>query len=119
MSKLRVQCFGISMDGYGAGPNQSLQNPLGEHFFEVMEWFFPTQFWRRMQGQDGGETGVDNTMAAKGFENVGAWILGRNMFGPVRGPWARRHVEGLVGRRAAVSRPPCTCSPIIRARRSR
>jgi dihydrofolate reductase len=97
MSKLRVQCFGVSMDGYGAGPNQSLQNPLGEYGFDIMEWFIPTQLWRRMQGQDGGETGVDNTMAAKGFENVGAWILGRNMFGPVRGPWPDDSWKGWWG----------------------
>jgi dihydrofolate reductase len=97
MSKVCVRCFGVSLDGYGAGPNQSLQNPLGERFAEVMEWFFPTQVFRRMQGKDGGETGVDNTMAAKGFENLGAWILGRNMFGPVRGPWPDDHWKGWWG----------------------
>jgi dihydrofolate reductase len=97
MSKLRVQCFGVSLDGFGAGPNQSLQVPLGERFVEVMEWIFPTEFFRRMQKKDGGETGVDNTMAVKGFENVGAWILGRNMFGPVRGPWPDDHWKGWWG----------------------
>jgi dihydrofolate reductase len=97
MSKVCIRCFGVSLDGYGAGPNQSLQNPLGERFAEVMEWFFPTQVFRRMQGKDGGETGVDNTMAAKGFENLGAWILGRNMFGPVRGPWPDDHWKGWWG----------------------
>src|SRR3569832_53244 len=87
MSKVRVQSFGMSIDGFSAGPNQSLQNPLGEHGPEMMEWFFPTRFWRAMQGQEGGETGVDNRMAEQGFESLGAWILGRNMFGPLRGPW--------------------------------
>ena len=97
MTRLRVQCFGVSLDGFGAGPNQSLENPLGERGIEIMEWFIPTQFWQRMQGQDGGETGVDNTMAARGFENVGAWILGRNMFGPVRGPWPDDSWKGWWG----------------------
>lgn len=97
MSKLRVQCFGVSLDGFGAGPNQSLQNPLGERGFDVMQWFLPTQTFRRMQRQEGGETGVDDGMAAKGFENVGAWILGRNMFGPVRGPWPDDSWKGWWG----------------------
>ena len=97
MSKLRVQSFGVSTDGYGAGPDQSLEHPLGKNGPELMEWFIPTQFWQRMQGQDGGETGVDNTMAARGFENVGAWILGRNMFGPVRGPWPDDSWKGWWG----------------------
>ena len=97
MSKLRVQSFGVSLDGFGAGPNQGLQNPLGERGFEIMEWFLPTKVWRSMQGQDGGETGVDNAMAARGFENIGAWILGRNMFGPVRGPWPDHDWKGWWG----------------------
>src|SRR6187455_222247 len=97
MANLRVQCFGVSLDGFGAGPNQSLENPLGERGIEIMQWFLPTKVWRSMQGQDGGETGVDNTMAARGFENVGAWILGRNMFGPVRGPWPDDSWKGWWG----------------------
>jgi dihydrofolate reductase len=87
VSKLRVQCFGISIDGYGAGPNQDLNNPLGVGGPELMEWFFPTRVWRRFQGNDDGETGIDNSIAEQGFDGFGAWILGRNMFGPVRGPW--------------------------------
>lgn len=87
MTRLRVQCFGISIDGYGAGPGQDLQNPLGIGGPELMEWFFPTRMWRRMQGKDDGETGVDNGIAEQGMAGIGAWILGRNMFGPVRGPW--------------------------------
>ena len=86
MSKLRVQSFGISIDGYGAGPNQSLRHPPGVGGPEAMEWFFQTRARRRMRGQDDGETGVDNSFAEQGFAGIGAWILGRNMFGPVRGP---------------------------------
>jgi dihydrofolate reductase len=87
MSKLRVQSFAISLDGYGAGPNQDLQNPIGVGGFELMEWFFPTRVWQQMHDKGEGETGVDNQMAEQGFTGIGAWILGRNMFGPVRGPW--------------------------------
>ena len=92
MSKLKVRSLAVSLDGYAAGPNQDLQNPLGVRGPELMQWFFPTRAWRRMHGHhDGGhhngETGVDNGMAEQGFAGIGAWILGRNMFGPVRGPW--------------------------------
>jgi dihydrofolate reductase len=87
MSQVRVQSFALSLDGFGAGPNQDLHNPLGVHGPGLMEWFFPTRVWRRMHGQETGETGTDNRMAEQGFDNIGAWILGRNMFGPVRGPW--------------------------------
>ena len=97
MSKLRVQSFAISLDGFGAGPNQSLQNPLGVRGPELMEWFFPTKLWREMQGQGTGETGIDNAMAEQGFEGIGAWILGRNMFGPVRGPWPDDSWKGWWG----------------------
>ena len=87
MSRVRVQAFGMSLDGYSAGPHQDLQHPLGVGGPELMEWFSATRVWRRMLGYDGGETGVDNQLAEQSFENVGAYILGRNMFGPVRGPW--------------------------------
>ncbi|MGA9335663.1 MAG: dihydrofolate reductase family protein [Rudaea sp.] len=97
MSKLRVQSFAVSIDGYGAGPDQSLENPLGVRGPELMEWFFPTRFWRRMQGQEGGETGTDNRIAEQGFANIGAWILGRNMFGPVRGSWPDDNWKGWWG----------------------
>jgi len=97
MSKLRVQCFGLSLDGYGAGTEQSLENPLGIRGPEIMEWFFPTDFWKRMQNRGEGEKGVDNRMAEKGFENIGAWILGRNMFGPVRGEWPDDSWKGWWG----------------------
>ena len=97
MSRLRVLSFALSLDGYGAGPNQDLQHPLGAHGHDVMQWFFPTRAWRKMQGQDGGETGVDDAMAEASFEGVGAWILGRNMFGPVRGPWPDERWKGWWG----------------------
>jgi dihydrofolate reductase len=87
MTTLRVQSFAISIDGYSAGPRQDVNNPLGVNGPHLMEWFFHTRVWRRIQEQPDGETGVDNRMAEQGFHNVGAWILGRNMFGPVRGPW--------------------------------
>jgi len=98
MSKVRVSGFGISLDGYGAGPNQSLDFPLGVDFPEVMSWFFPTKVFRSQVAKtDGGETGVDNSMAEKGMANIGAWVLGRNMFGPVRGPWPDESWRGWWG----------------------
>jgi dihydrofolate reductase len=84
---LRVSSFSVSLDGYGAGPNQSLEHPLGVGGLELHQWFFPTRTFQRMHGEGDGATGVDDEFAAKGFQNVGAWILGRNMFGPIRGPW--------------------------------
>jgi len=97
MSKLRVLSFALSLDGYGAGPDQSLEHPLGVGGPELMEWFFETRAWRGMHGQEGGETGVDNAMAEQGFAGIGAWILGRNMFGPVRGPWPDDSWKGWWG----------------------
>ncbi len=98
MSKLRVQSFAVSADGFGAGPGQDLQNPIGVRGFELMEWFFPTRVFRKMHGgQDDGETGIDNGIAEQGFANIGAWILGRNMFGPVRGPWLDESWKGWWG----------------------
>jgi len=84
---LRVSSFSVSLDGYGAGPNQSLEHPLGVGGLELHQWFFPTRTFQGMHGEGDGTTGVDDEFAAKGFQNVGAWILGRNMFGPIRGPW--------------------------------
>ena len=97
MSKVRVACFGTSLDGISAGPDQDLQNPLGVGGGDIMGWFFPTQFFKRMHGSGVGETGVDNGMAERSFDNVGAWILGRNMFGPVRGPWPDDSWKGWWG----------------------
>ena len=97
MSKLRVQSFAVSLDGYAAGPDQDLQHPLGVRGPELMEWFFPTRVFQKMHGQGDGETGIDNTMAEQGFAGIGAWILGRNMFGPVRGPWPDESWRGWWG----------------------
>jgi dihydrofolate reductase len=98
MSKVRVQAFGLSVDGYGAGPNQSLENPLGVGGLAMFEWIFPTRTAaQRMFRKEGGETGVDDDFAARSFANVGAWILGRNMFGPVRGPWPDESWRGWWG----------------------
>jgi dihydrofolate reductase len=97
VSKLRVMSFALSLDGFGAGPDQSLENPLGVNGPEMFEWFFASRAWRRMHGQEGGDTGVDNDMAEASFVNIGAWILGRNMFGPVRGPWPDESWKGWWG----------------------
>ena len=97
MSKVVVRSFAVSTDGYGAGTSQDLQNPLGVRGPELMEWFFPTRVFQKMYGKGEGETGVDNGMAELGFEGLGAWILGRNMFGPVRGPWPDESWKGWWG----------------------
>jgi dihydrofolate reductase len=87
MAKLRVHNFAMSLDGYGAGPRQSLDNPLGAGGLALHEWAFNTRTFHAMHGKDGGSSGVDDDFVARGFDNIGAWIIGRNMFGPVRGPW--------------------------------
>ena len=87
MTKLRVNAFAVSLDGYGAGPDQSLDDPLGRGGTGLHEWFYPTRTFQRMFGDGDGTTGLDDDFAARSMENLGAWILGRNMFGPVRGPW--------------------------------
>ena len=97
MLRLLVRSFSISIDGYGAGPNQDLQNPLGVGGPELFDWFFHTRTWQRMHGNQDGETGVDDDLAAQGFVGIGAWILGRNMFGPVRGPWPDDSWKGWWG----------------------
>jgi dihydrofolate reductase len=101
MSKVRVAAFSISIDSFGAGPRQDLQNPLGVRGTELHGWFFPTETFKNMTGHaggtSGGTTGIDNQMAVQSFENVGAWILGRNMFGPVRGPWPDNSWQGWWG----------------------
>src|SRR6266850_6179036 len=97
MSKLRVHSFSISIDGFAAGPDQDLENPLGVGGLKVFDWFFPTRTFQRMQGNEDGETGVEDDVAAQGFEGIGAYILGRNMFGPVRGPWPDESWKGWWG----------------------
>jgi dihydrofolate reductase len=97
MAKIRVAAFSISLDGFGAGVRQDLQNPLGVRGTELHNWFFQTEAFRKMTGQACGERGVDNDVVLRSFENVGAWILGRNMFGPVRGPWPDEEWKGWWG----------------------
>jgi dihydrofolate reductase len=97
MAKLRVHGFSLSLDGYGAGPNQDIDNPLGVGGPALHEWAFATRTFRQMFGTEGGSTGTDDEFAARGFANVGAWILGRNMFGPVRGPWPDENWKGWWG----------------------
>jgi dihydrofolate reductase len=97
MSRLRVQSFSVSLDGFGAGPDQDLANPMGVGGMALHQWVFATRTFQRMFGRDGGEAGIDDDFAARGFANVGAWILGRNMFGPVRGPWPDESWKGWWG----------------------
>jgi len=98
MSKLRVDCYSISLDGFGAGPNQSLENPLGERGHDLHTWFFPTETMQTtIFGKDGGTKGIDNDFAVRSFENVGAWIMGRNMFAHSRGPWTDDGWKGWWG----------------------
>jgi len=97
MSRLRVAAFSVSLDGFGAGPDQSLQAPLGVGGETLHEWFRGTTTFQEMIGQGGGEANVDDGFAKRSFENVGAWILGRNMFGPVRGPWPDDQWKGWWG----------------------
>jgi len=98
MSTLRVESFTISLDGFGAGPNQDLGNPLGVGGTSLHQWAFATRtIQQRLLGSDRGETGIDDSFAARGFHNVGAWILGRNMFGPIRGPWPDESWRGWWG----------------------
>lgn len=97
MSRLRVLSFSISLDGFGAGPHQDLNNPLGVGGTALHEWAFATRTFQRMFGNEGGTTGIDDDFAARGFKNIGAWILGRNMFGPIRGAWPDNTWEGWWG----------------------
>jgi len=98
MTKVRVAAFSISLDGYGAGPDQSLEQPLGRGGEDLHQWVFPTRTFRALQGaKDEGTTGLDDDFARRSFDNLGAWILGRNMFGPVRGPWPDDSWKGWWG----------------------
>ncbi|MBP6457401.1 MAG: dihydrofolate reductase [Pseudoxanthomonas sp.] len=104
MTRVRVEGFTISLDGYGAGPEQDIDHPLGRGGTELHPWLTATRTFQRTHGQDGGSTGVDDDFAARGFENVGAWILGRNMFGPIRGDWTDESWKGWWG-----DEPPYHC----------
>ena len=97
MSRVKVASFGMSIDGFSAGPRQSLEDPLGVGGAALMTWFFPTRTFQQMHGGGGGETGIDDDFAARGFASVGAWIIGRNMFGPIRGPWPDDSWKGWWG----------------------
>jgi dihydrofolate reductase len=97
MPRLRVQSFSISLDGYGAGPNQDLANPLGIGGMALHKWALATRTFHQMHGKEGGATGIDDDFAARGFNNIGTWILGRNMFGPIRGPWPDENWKGWWG----------------------
>ena len=98
MSRVRVESYTISVDGYGAGPDQDLKNPLGVGGTDLHQWLFPTRTLQRtLFGAEDGTTGIDDDFAARGFNNVGAWILGRNMFSPSRGPWSDFNWKGWWG----------------------
>lgn len=109
MSKLRVHCFSLSLDGYGAGPGQDMNNPLGVGGGGLHTWYIPTQTCQQMLfRKDGGTTGVDNDFAVRGIDNLGAWILGRNMFGPIRGAWPDNTWKGWWG-----DEPPYHCPVFV------
>lgn len=108
MSRLRVHCFAVSLDGYGAGLQQSLQQPMGAGGMALHDWAFQTQTFCRMFGMPGGATGPDDDFAARGFAGIGAWILGRNMFGPIRGPWPDDAWKGWWG-----DEPPYHCPVFV------
>lgn len=98
MSKVKISAFSVSLDGFGAGPDQSLENPLGKRGTELHQWFFPTKVFQAMHADKAeGTTGVDNSFGERSFENTGAWILGRNMFGPIRGTWGDESWKGWWG----------------------
>ncbi|MPZ44468.1 MAG: dihydrofolate reductase [Betaproteobacteria bacterium] len=97
MGQVRVESFAISLDGYGAGPDQDINNGLGVGGEDLHQWFIPTRTFQRTHGAGDGTTGADDDFAARGFRNIGAWILGRNMFGPIRGPWPDSNWKGWWG----------------------
>ena len=97
MTKLRIHGFSVSLDGYAAGPGQDLDHPLGVGGTQLHEWVYPTRTFQAMFGSGDGTIGIDDDFAARGFEGIGAWILGRNTFGPLRGPWADDQWKGWWG----------------------
>jgi len=108
MQKVRVESFSISLDGFGAGPNQGLENPLGVGGHSLHKWAWVTRTFQQVHGKEGGATGIDDDFAALGFRNIGAWILGRNMFGPIRGPWPDNSWKGWWG-----EEPPYHCPVFV------
>jgi dihydrofolate reductase len=97
MSKIKVAAFSVSLDGFGAGHDQRIENPLGVRGEELHTWLVTTKMFHRMTGKEGGTEGVDNDFAEKSMANIGAWIIGRNMFGPIRGPWPDNEWKGWWG----------------------
>jgi len=97
MSKVKVIAFSVSLDGFGAGTNQNLDNPLGTRGKELHTWMYATKTFHKIIGKDGGAEGIDNDLTENSFENVGAWIIGRNMFGPIRGEWKDEDWKGWWG----------------------
>ena len=114
MSRVRVESFSVSLDGFGAGADRSLEHPPGVGGAALHGWAFTTRTFRRMFGRDGGDTGVDDRFAARGFRDVGAWVMGRNMFGPVRGPWPDESWKGWWG-----DTPPYHCPVFVLTRHPR
>jgi len=108
MQKLRIECFTLSVDGYGAGVQQDIDNPLGRGGFDLHQWMAATDRFQKMIGNAAGETGPDNAIVERGFDNIGAWILGRNMFSPVRGPWPNDDWKGWWG-----DEPPYHCPVFV------
>ena len=106
--KVRVSSFAVSLDGFGAGPDQSLQNPLGVGGETLHDWFFPTDTFQKMYGKGHGQTGVDEGFARRGMDGIGAWILGRNMFAHSRGPWTDDGWKGWWG-----EEPPYRCPVFV------
>ena len=97
MGKIKVAAFSVSLDGFGAGPAQSMENPLGAGGEDLHTWIVTTKMFQQMGGKEGGTEGMDNEIADKSMDNIGAWIMGRNMFGPVRGPWPDDEWKGWWG----------------------
>lgn len=97
MTRLIVRGFTVSLDGYGAGPKQSLESPLGIGGETLHDWLVTSRTFKQMLGMDGGETGIDDDFAVRSMTGIGAWILGRNMFGPIRGPWTDDSWRGWWG----------------------
>lgn len=97
MSKVKVSAFSVSLDGFGAGPRQDRENPLGVRGHELHKWFLKTAVFRKMHHLGEGQEDLDNDFARASFQDVGAWILGRNMFGPIRGPWLDDSWQGWWG----------------------
>ena len=118
MSKVRVHNMSVSLDGFSTGAGQSVEAPFGHAGHRLMQWFLGTRSFRRMQGQQGGSTGIDDAFASNWGPGIGAEIMGRNKFGYQRGPWTDEDWKGWWGR-SRRSVPPPSCSPIRSGPRSR